>query len=185
MKKTSVTIITEKQSAAIKNKTIIHTLSIIWDVVDVSNKLNKNLSVISSKSMAEWIGILSFLSCKFEYGAKFICMINVAYTNIQSKIKINVPLSDPFTLMQEVHHGCPLSLELYIMEAEVLANFIDADKRMKGVKIGDHEMKLVNFADDITIFLGDITCFNEIQLILKLYEEHSSSKINFSKSQAL
>ena len=64
MKKTSVTIITEKQSAAIKNKTILHTLSIICDVVDVSNKLNKNLSVISSKSLVEWIGILSFLSCK-------------------------------------------------------------------------------------------------------------------------
>ena len=70
------------------------------------------------------------------------------------------------------------------MAAEVLANFIDADKRMKGVKIGDHEMKLVNFADDIAIFLGDIAFFNRIQVILKLYEEDSSSKINFSKSQA-
>ena len=73
---------------------------------------------------------------------------------------------------------------LYIKAAEVLANFIDANKRMKGVQIGDHEMKLVNFADDITIFLGDIICFNRIQVILKLYEEDSSSKINFSKSQA-
>ena len=53
MKKTSVTIISEKQSAAIKNQTIIHTHSIICDVVDVSNELNKNLSVISSKSMVE------------------------------------------------------------------------------------------------------------------------------------
>ena len=87
--------------------------------------------------------------------------------------------------MQGAHHGCPLSLVLYIMAAEVLANFNDADKRMKGVQIGDHEMKLVNFAEDITIFLGDITCFNRIQVILKLYEEDSSSKINFSKSQAL
>ena len=50
MQKTSVTIITEKQLAVIKNKTILHTLSIIFDVVDVSNKLNKNLSVILSKS---------------------------------------------------------------------------------------------------------------------------------------
>ena len=74
---------------------------------------------------------------------------------------------------------------LYIMAAEVLANFIDADKRMKGVQIGDHEIKLVNFADDITIFLWDITCLNRIQVILKLYEETSSSKINFLKSQAL
>ena len=43
-------------------------------------------------------------------------MIKVAYTNIQSKIKINGPLSDLFT-----------SLVLYIMAAEVLANFIDAN----------------------------------------------------------
>ena len=110
MQKSSVTIITEKQSAAVKNKTILHTISIICDVVDVSNKLNKNLSVISSKSMVEWIRILSFLSCKFGYGAKFICMIKVAYTNIQSKIKINGLLSDPFTLMQGVRQGFPLSL---------------------------------------------------------------------------
>ena len=74
---------------------------------------------------------------------------------------------------------------MYIIETEVLANFIDADKRIKGVQIGDHEIKLVNFADNITIFLEDITCLNRIQVILKLYEEASSSKRNFSQSQVL
>ena len=132
----------------------------------------------------DWDFISSDLQ-KFGYGVKFIRMIKVAYTDIQSKIKINGLLSDPFTLMQGVHQGCPLSLVLYVMAAEVLANFIDADKRMKGVQIGDHEMKLVNFADNIKIFLGDITCFNRIQVILKLHEEDSSSKIKFPKSQAL
>ena len=117
----------------------------------------------------DWDFISSDLQ-KFGYGVKFIRMIKVAYTDIQSKIKINGLLSDSFTLMQGINHGCPLSLVLYIMAAEVLANFIDADKRMKGVQIGDHEIKLVNFADDITIFLGDITCLNRIQVILKLYE---------------
>ena len=112
-------------------------------------------------------------------------MIKVAYTDIQSKIKINGLLSDPFTLMQGVRQGCPLLLVLYIMAAEVLANFIDVDKRMKGVQIGDHEIKLVNFADEINIFFREITCLHRIQAILKLYEEDSSPKINFSKSQAL
>ena len=64
MQKTSVTIITEKQSAAIEKRIILHIISIICDLVDVPNKLNKSLSVISSKSLVEWIGILSFLSCK-------------------------------------------------------------------------------------------------------------------------
>ena len=71
------------------------------------------------------------------------------------------------------------------MAAKALANFIDANKRMKGVQIGNHEIKLVNFADEITIFIGDITYLNRLQVILKLYEEDTSSKINFSKSQVL
>ena len=58
----------------------------------------------------------------------------------------------------------------YIRAAKVLANFIDANKRIKGVQIGDHETKLLNFADDITIFLEDLTCLNRIKEVLKLYE---------------
>ena len=73
---------------------------------------------------------------------------------------------------------------LYIIATETLANFIIVDKRIKDIQIGNQEIKIVNFADDTTIFLRDIDCLNRIQSILKLYEDASSSKINF-KSQAL
>ena len=49
---------------------------------------------------------------------------------------------------------------LYITAADVPANFIDADKRIQGIQIEDHEIKRINFADNTTIFLRDITCFN-------------------------
>ena len=78
-----------------------------------------------------------------------------------------------------------LSLVLYITAAEVLANFINADKRIKGIQIGDHQIKSVNFVDDITIFLGDITYLNRMQVALKLFEKASSRKINLPRSQAL
>ena len=35
--------------------------------------------------------------------------------------------------------------------------------------IGDHEIKMVNFAESTTIFLRDITCASRLQEILKLY----------------
>ena len=47
---------------------------------------------------------------KFEYGDKFIHMIKVASTSVQSKIKKN-----------------PLSMLLYIIAAEALVNFIYKD----------------------------------------------------------
>ena len=74
---------------------------------------------------------------------------------------------------------------LCIIMAEVLANFIITEKRIKGIQIGNQEIKIVDFADDKIIFLRDINCLNRIQSILKLYEDASSSKINFTKSQAL
>ena len=102
-------------------------------------------------------------------------MIKVAYINIESKIKINSLLSDPLTIMR-VCQRCLLSMLLYIIATEVLANFINADKMIKEIHIGDHEIKTVNFSDDTTIFLRDITCLNWIQVILKLYE---NAKINY------
>ena len=54
---------------------------------------------------------------------------------------------------------------LYIIAAKVRASFINANKKVKGIKRGDHEIKIVNFADDTTIFLRDITCLNRIQVI--------------------
>ena len=63
--------------------------------------------------------------------------------------------------------------------AEVLASFINANKRIKRIQIENHEIKIVNSIDDNTIYLRDITCLNRIQVVLKLYENASS----FSKSQ--
>ena len=111
-------------------------------------------------------------------------MVKVLYTNIQYKIKINGLLSDPLTFTRDVCQGCVLSMLLYIIVNEVLPSFINVNKRIKGIKIGDHEIKIVNIADDTTILLRDITSPNRIQVILKLHEDASSSKINFSKGQA-
>ena len=65
---------------------------------------------------------------------------------------------------------CLLSMLLHIITIEVLANSIYTDKMIKGIQIGDHEIKIVNFADEITIFLRDNTCVNRMQLILNICE---------------
>ena len=46
MQKTIDTIISENHAAGIKNRTILHTLSAICDIIDVSNILNDNISVL-------------------------------------------------------------------------------------------------------------------------------------------
>ena len=186
MQQTLNNIIGENQTAAIKNRTILHTLSTIRDIIDISNKLNKNLSVISLDFLKAFdrldLNFIFLVLRQFGYGQKFIQMIKVCYNDIQSKIKINGLLPDPDTIMRGVRQGCPLSMLLYIIAAEVLAIFIIANTKVKWVQIGIHEIKIINFADDTTIFLKDIDCLTRIQAIFNLYEKASCSKINLSKS---
>ena len=53
---------------------------------------------------------------------------------------------------------------LYIIAAEMLERFINFI-RSKGIEIGDHEIKTVNFTDQTTIFLTPVTCLNGIKII--------------------
>ena len=78
-----------------------------------------------------------------------------------------------------VRQGCLLSMLLYNIVAKVLASFINADKMIKGVQIGDHEIKRVNITDNTAIFLRDITCLNMIQVILRLYEKDKLARRQF------
>ena len=67
--------------------------------------------------------------------------------------------------MQRVRQGCPLSMVMYITVAYVFPNSIGADKSIKGIPIGDHDIKLVNFTDEMTFFLADTTRLNRIHMI--------------------
>ena len=68
-------------------------------------------------------------------------MTEIAYTNIKSKTKINGLLFDFFyPYIRNLAEVSTLIL-LFITVVEVFAIFINADRRIKGVQIGDHETK--------------------------------------------
>ena len=66
-------------------------------------------------------------------------MIEVAYTNIQSKTKISGLLSDFFYPYIRSLAGFSTLILLYITVVEVLANFVNADRRIRGVQMADHK----------------------------------------------
>ena len=86
-----------------------------------------------------------------------------------------LPLFEEFA--RSVHYQCCYTLlQLRYFPVSLI--------RIKEIQIGDHENKIVNVADDTTIFLRDINCLNRIQVILELYEDRSISKLNFLKTKA-
>lgn len=69
---------------------------------------------------------------------------------------------------------------LHVFATKVLTHFFDND-----MELNYQKFKLVNFADDKTIFSGDINSFASLKPILKLYEGTSSWYIEFWKSPTL
>ena len=78
MQKTLVTIIGEHQSEAIKNITLLYTLSTICVITDESNKPNKTFSVISLQ-----LNLPSLL-----------CISSDMETNSFTCLKLHIPISD-------------------------------------------------------------------------------------------
>ena len=102
-------------------------------------------------------------------------MEKILYTEIKSEIKIKGLLSGSLAFMCIRLTRVLLSMLLYNIGPEVLASFTNTDRMIKGIQIGNCEIKVLNFADSTTTFLRDITCLNRIRMILKL---HKNAKIN-------
>ena len=62
--------------------------------------------------------------------------------------------------------------------AEVLSIFFDVNTNIIGIQIGDHEMEVVNFADDTTIFLRNFSFLTKIEQFLELFG--TTQKMKFS-----
>ena len=59
------------------------------------------------------------------------------------------------------------------------------DQFIKGIKIGNTEIKLVQMADDTTTFIKDTKSLEHILEILKKFESYAGLKLNKGKTEAM
>ena len=90
-----------------------------------------------------------------------------------------------FELQRGVRQGDPLSPYLFIIAAEILEIAIRNRSDIQGIKIGQDEFKLVQYADDLTVFVPDIESAKCIFELLEFFETCSGLRVNFSKTEAM
>ena len=67
----------------------------------------------------------------------------------------------PFPLRSGKRHGCALSPLLFNIVLEVLATTIRDKKEIKGIQIGQGEIKLSLFADDMILYRENLKMLPE------------------------
>ena len=91
--------------------------------------------------------------------------------------------SEPFTPTRGLFQGNPYSSFSFIMIIEILANEIQNNLKIEGIRYKDFEALLSLFADDINIFIANKpSVWTELQSIIRHFEEISGLKINNPQS---
>ena len=115
----------------------------------------------------------------------YLNIIKAIYDKPTANIILNREKLKPFPLRSGTRQGCPLSQLLFNIVLEVLATAIREEKEFKGIQLGEVEVKLSLFADDMIVYIENPK--GATRKILELINEFgkvAGYKINAQKSLA-
>ena len=189
LKKVLPYLISINQYAYVENRNIADALRTISDVLDYTKLVNLPgilLCIDFEKAFdsISWSFLFKVLE-SFNFGESFKTWIKLFYTNISSCIMNNGHSTGYFEIKRGVRQGDPLSAYLFILVTELLSRVINGNKDIHGIRIGKKEIKLVQYADDTTMFLKDGKSVQNLLKILHAFEMCSGLKINIEKTEAM
>ena len=122
----------------------------------------------------------------FNFGDSFINWIKVFYNGAKSSVINNGHVTDFFPIERGVRQGCPLSPYLFILCIELLSFNITNNINIKGIHIGELEIKSTLFADDATFLTnGTKESFENLIYTIESFTKVSGLKLNSSKCNVL
>jgi len=83
----------------------------------------------------------------------YINIIKAIYEKPTGNIILNGEKLRAFLLRSGTRQGCPLLPLLFSIVLEVLATAVKKEKDIKGIQIGQEEVKLSLFADDMILYV--------------------------------
>ena len=115
----------------------------------------------------------------------YLNIVKVVYNKPTANIILHGEKLKTFSLRSGTRQGCPLLPLLLNIVLKVLATAIREEKEIKGIHIGQEEVKLSLFADDMILYIGNPK--DSIRKLVELITEFSrvaGYKINAQKSLA-
>jgi exonuclease III len=189
LKKVLPDVINDDQVAYLKERFIGQNIRTIIDIMEFTKITNTNgiaafLDFEKAFDTVNWKVIEKTLQ-SYGLGENFRKWVKVVYKNTEACVTNNGYSSPFFVLERGVRQGCPLSAYLFIMVVELLANKIRNTKEIKGIKIGQIEIKIIQMADDTTVFVEDLQSLRIVLDIIELFHLFAGLKLNKTKTEAM
>ena len=121
------------------------------------------------------------------FGVRVQGLIGLLYMGAKSKVKLNGRLTRGFSIGRSVRQGCPLSPLLFSFVMETLVARVERDGGLRGLPVapGAERVKVVPFADDVTLLASMPGEVDRILEHVNAFEEASGAKLNRGKTGML
>ena len=180
-------LIHHNQSAYVKGRSIFDAVRTIDDVLEYCSRFDMagTLLTIDFEKAFDSINhkyLFKVLEA-FNFGPLFVQWIRTFYSNVSSCVLNNGFATDHFNVGRGVRQGDPLSPLLFIMCLEVLACCIRQNNNIQGITVGDDEVKLVLFADDMSCFLTGRGSYEHLVKCIDYFSCVSGLRVNAEKTE--
>ncbi len=160
-------------------------LNIFYEKYDTKDTTILSLDAVKAFDGIEWKCLMEVLA-RFGIGENYRKWIKLLYLDPTAKILTNNLISQPFSLHRGTGQGCPLSPLLFLFAIEPLALAIRQHPKILGIKIEESQHIILLFADDIIIYLSNLTTsIPTLVSFIESFGKFSGYKVNNSKSTIL
>jgi exonuclease III len=189
IKKVLPTVIHADQVAYLKDRFIGQNIRSILDIMDYTKLEDKNgiiafLDFEKAFDTIRWSVIEDSLKA-FNFGDNIRQWVQTIYNNNMACVTNNGFSSEFFKLSRGVRQGCPLSPYLFLVVVELVSIKIRNNDNIKGIKIDDTELKILQMADDTTVFVEDINSLKLILGTIFIFQQYAGLKLNKNKTEAM
>lgn len=178
-------LLEEGQTAGVKNKSCIDNLDVIRTLVVKAQQSKKFKFVLLSLDLEKAFDMVCHerlweVMEKFEIPQQFINCVKQLYKNAFSKILVNGFLTQSFKIGRSVRQGCPLSMLLFTLYIEPLIRCLS--KNVTGILLSDRFVRVLAFADDLTLIIRSDAEFDSVMEIIDRFSEVFEIRLNLRKS---
>lgn len=121
----------------------------------------------------------------FNLGPSFLKWIKILYNSSETCVLNRGQSSGWFPFKRGIRQGCPISPFLFVLAVEGLAEVIRSRQDIRGLRLLDSETKILQFADDSTIFAEDEPSLLNTLHTIESFKGLSGLGLNLQKSQGL
>ena len=184
-------ILEPSQTCSVPERQIFSNLFLTREIIEYTNNKNVEgllLTIDQEKAFDKIDRKFLFRALeRFNLGKNFVTAIKQTMKNNQSLIINNGYMGKPFNIKRGVRQGDPISLMLYCIAVESLSLEIKQNKNIDGIPMPGtkNKLKVMQYADDTTIFVRNPDSINELFKILNNFEQATGSNINKTKTKGL